>query len=382
MTDFHNSQSNSQGSNQARNLSSNFADTFADTSATNPANEASGFFAGKTVVVAGAGGFVGSHLVERLLESGAKVIGLDNFITGRERNVSEVKRHPLASAQYQFIQADVIKDPRTYLPESLLNGNEALAAVFHLASPASPPLYQAHPVETYQVNSFATHNLLTFIKHTHPKARFIFASTSEVYGDPEVHPQNEQYWGRVNPNGIRSCYDEAKRLGETICGVFERDFELDVRIMRIFNTYGPRMDPNDGRVIPNFVKQALNTEQLTIYGDGSQTRSYCYVSDLVEGIFRLGGLPNLKGQTINLGNPDEYTILETAKVIGESVSGQPVSDADFDFQPLPGDDPTRRRPDISRARELLAWQPTVSLADGLRETIAYFRDIEGIGKES
>lgn len=332
------------------------------------------FYSGKTVLVTGAAGFVPSHLVEELLSLGANVIGVDNFLTGRAKNVAEIQRHPQA-AQFRFIEADVIAKPETYLPMEDLFENP-LVAIFHMASPASPPLYQAHPVETYQVNSFATHYLLDFIRSNFPRARFVFASTSEVYGDPEVHPQPESYWGMVNPNGVRSCYDEAKRLGETICGVFERDFGVDVRIMRIFNTYGPRMDPKDGRVIPNFVKQALENVPMTIYGTGSQTRSYCFVSDLVVGIARLGGLPDLKGQTINLGNPDEYTILETAKVIYSEIHEQDLPESQTEFKPLPGDDPVRRRPDSTKAQAVLGWSPKVSLVDGLKLTISYFRDSE------
>ena len=330
------------------------------------------FYSGKTVLVTGAAGFVASHLVEALLTAGARVIGIDNFLTGREQNINQIQKHPQAE-QFTFIEADAISRPESYLGDV-----SPISAVFHLASPASPPRYQAHPVETYQVNSFATHSLLAYLHQNHSKARFIFASTSEVYGDPEVHPQPESYWGYVNPNGIRSCYDEAKRLGESICGVFERDFDMDVRILRIFNTYGPRMDPDDGRVIPNFIKQAIQKDPITIYGNGGQTRSYCYVSDLVEGILRVGGLPDLKGITVNMGNPDEYTILETARVICELVNNQPLTEEMLTYEPLPGDDPVRRRPDISHAQELLGWNPTVSLVDGLSATVAYFGEIEGI----
>lgn len=335
------------------------------------------FYTDKLVLVTGAAGFVPSHLVEVLLGLGAHVIGVDNFLTGRAKNIEEIRQHPQAN-NFRFIEADVIADPHSYLGEQLLAEmkEKGLAAVFHMASPASPPLYQAHPVETYQVNSFATHYLLDFIRSSFPEARFMFASTSEVYGDPEVHPQPETYWGMVNPNGVRSCYDEAKRLGESICGVFDRDFGIDVRIMRIFNTYGPRMDPDDGRVIPNFVKQALVGVPMTIYGAGDQTRSYCYVADLVEGISRLGGLPGLKGQTINIGNPDEYSILETAQVIYSEIYGKELPESMIEFKPLPGDDPVRRKPDITKAREILNWQPSVSLVDGLRQTTSYFRDRE------
>jgi len=348
------------------------------------------------IIVTGAAGFVASHLVEALLDQADEtqlIIGVDNFLTGRQGNLDEVARHPKADSQFGFLQADVTVPAETYLTplfnELIVAGRLAndysVQAIYHLASPASPPRYQDHPVETYQVNAFATHELLSYLKKNHPKSRFIFASTSEVYGDPEVHPQPETYWGMVNPNGVRSCYDEAKRLGESICGVFERDFGLDVRIMRIFNTYGPRMDPDDGRVIPNFIKQAIQGDKLTIYGSGGQTRSYCYVSDLVDGIVRLGaetdanGQP-LKGATINLGNPDEYSIQETAEVIYEAVHSQPLTSEMLEFRELPGDDPTRRKPDITRAQETLGWQPSVSLIDGLRKTVSYFIETEGIHK--
>lgn len=222
--------------------------------------------ANQTVLVTGVAGFIGSHLAEALLDRGAKVIGIDNFITGRKQNLQEIRKHPQA-ANFNFIEADVISDPSTYLLKEW-----DLKMVYHLASPASPPRYQAYPIETYQANVWGAHLLLTHLKQFFPRARFVFASSSEVYGEPEVHPQKEDYWGNVNPNGVRSCYDEAKRLGETICGVFERDQEIDVRIARIHNTYGPRMDPSDGRVVPNLLSQTLRHEQLSIYGDGKQTR--------------------------------------------------------------------------------------------------------------
>lgn len=320
------------------------------------------YLSNKTVLLAGASGFIGSHLTAALLDHGATVIGVDNFITGRKENLSAVMDHP----NFTFIQADVIEYPESYLPSS-----EKIDLILHFASPASPPLYQAHPVETYLVNSMATHQLLQFLLQNNPQGRFLFASTSEVYGDPAVHPQTEDYWGNVNPNGVRSCYDEAKRLGETICGVHQRDFDLDVRIVRIFNTYGPKMDPNDGRVIPQFISQALADEEYTLYGDGSQTRSYCYVSDLVEGILRMACYEGLSGETVNLGNPSELSVLETAKTIHEAV--RPDSAFNFKASALPQDDPLQRRPDISRAKKLLDWEPEVSFADGLSETVAFFK---------
>jgi nucleoside-diphosphate-sugar epimerase len=350
------------------------------------------------IIVTGAAGFVGSHLVEALLnqaDDSQLIIGVDNFLTGRQENLDQLAKHSKADKQFSFLQADVTAPAKTYLQplfnELLENGTLAndfsIQAIYHLASPASPPRYQEHPVETYQVNAFATHELLNYLKENFPKSRFIFASTSEVYGDPEIHPQPETYWGMVNPNGVRSCYDEAKRLGESICGVFERDFGLDVRIMRIFNTYGPRMDPDDGRVIPNFIKQSIKGDPITIYGSGNQTRSYCFVSDLVAGIVKLGAAVGvsgqlLKGATINLGNPDEYSIQETAEIIYEAVHSQPLTEEMYEFKELPGDDPTRRKPDITRAQEMLGWQPTVSLIEGLQKTVAYFVEIEGIERHT
>lgn len=336
-------------------------------------------FQGKRVLVTGAAGFIGSHLVERLWELGASVLGVDNFISGQRRNLAELNRlraeRQLPESAWQFIEADVIQAPENYLPTAVLAGDEKIDLVLHFASPASPPGYQAHPIETYQVNSQATHLLLEWLRANQPQARFLFASTSEVYGDPLIHPQVESYWGNVNPNGKRSCYDEAKRLGETICGVHQRDFGMDVRIVRIFNTYGPRMDLHDGRVVPNFIKQALTGEPLTIYGDGSQTRSYCFVTDLVEGILGLAAGDTLSGQTVNLGNPGEYTALETAKIVEAAVTGKPAQPERYQYLPLPADDPTKRRPDISKAQQLLGWQPTIAFEAGLIETIEYFRQV-------
>lgn len=320
------------------------------------------FFQGKTVLVTGAAGFVGSHLCEQLLKDGATVIGVDNFLTGNTKNLERLQ----TSSQFSFIEADVIKRPTDYLPKDI-----KIDAVLHFASPASPPHYQAHPVETYLVNSVATHNLLQYLKENHPQSRLLFASTSEVYGDPLVHPQVESYWGNVNPNGIRSCYDESKRMGETICGVHFRDFGMDTRLVRIFNTYGPYMNPQDGRVIPQFVTEALAGKPYTIYGDGSQTRSYCFVDDLVDGILKLLAHPEGAGKTVNLGNPEEHTVLETAQIIHKLIRG----DEAFNpiFSPLPKDDPLKRKPDISQAATLLAWQPQTSFSEGLETTVSYFK---------
>ena len=323
----------------------------------------SSFFQNKTVLVTGAAGFIGSHLSETLLSYGVKVIGVDNFLTGRKDNLATIK----GNSNFTFIEADVTTDPTSYLPADI-----KIDALLHFASPASPPRYQAHPVETYLVNSHATHLLLQYLLKTSPTARVVFASTSEVYGDPQVHPQPEAYWGNVNPNGVRSCYDEAKRLGETICGVHQRDLGMDIRIVRIFNTYGPRIDPDDGRIIPQFISEALAGKPYSIFGDGSQTRSYCYVSDLVEGVLQLLMLEGGAGETVNIGNPGEYTVLQTAQEIHQMIN--PDKEFKANFMPLPKDDPTRRQPDIQKAGKLLGWRPRVMFRDGLIQTVMYFRN--------
>jgi nucleoside-diphosphate-sugar epimerase len=333
------------------------------------ANMSDSFFSGKQALITGAAGFIGSHLSQALLSAGSTVTGVDNFLTGQREHLPALSQHP----NFHFIEADVTTSPATYLPVDYRPD-----FILHFASPASPPRYQAHPVETYLVNSYGTHVLLSYLKEVNPAGRFVFAGTSEAYGDPAVHPQTESYWGNVNPNGPRSCYDEAKRLGETICGVFARDFNMDTRIVRIFNTYGPQMDPADGRVIPNLLSQALAHQPITIYGDGSQTRSYCFVSDLVAGILAMASTENLKGETINLGNPQERTILETAQVIAQVLRSIPEY-ADFalqlEYKPLPKDDPTRRRPDITKAQQLLAWTPQIDFETGLKQTIPYFQSV-------
>lgn len=318
-------------------------------------------FQDKNVLVTGAAGFIGSHLSEALIKEGATVTGVDNFITGNKKNLETLPKD-----SFSFIQADVAQPTDNYL------SGQSFDYIFHFASPASPVSYQNYPRETYLVNSIATDYLLDYLKKTNPGGTFLFAGTSEAYGDPLEHPQKETYWGNVNPNGVRSCYDESKRLGETICGVFYRFYQIDTRVVRIFNTYGPRLDANDGRIISNFINQALRNEPMTIYGDGSQTRSYCYVSDLVEGIVRLATVPQAKGETVNLGNPDEYTALNTAEIIWKYIHGQ-NSEPQMTYKPLPSDDPTRRQPDISKAKAMLDWQPTVTFEEGLRQTIEHFK---------
>jgi len=326
------------------------------------------YFSGKTVLLTGGAGFIGSNITEKLVGFGCNVVCVDNFISGRKVNVREFANesgNPRID-NYTLIQADVSQPAGNYLPEGI-----KLDLILHFASPASPPRYQDNPVETYLVNSIATHYLLDFLKRTNPEGRFVFAGTSEAYGDPQVHPQTEEYWGNVNPNGKRSCYDESKRLGETICGVFYRDFGMDSRILRIFNTYGPKMDPTDGRVIPNLIMQALKNEPFTIYGDGSQTRSYCHVDDLVEFILRMSSKEGLNGETINIGNPGEFTIVQTAEMIHKLAS--PDTEIRFEHQDMPTDDPTRRQPDITKAKKLLGYEPQVSFEEGLKRTIEYFK---------
>lgn len=316
------------------------------------------FYQGKTVVVTGAAGFIGSHLSDALLALGASVIGVDNFISGNARNIEHLKNTPA----FTFIQADVSTAPDSYLP-----ADRSIDLVFHFASPASPVGYQQHPVETYLVNSIGTHNLLQYLLEKAPTARFLYASTSESYGDPLEHPQKETYYGNVNPNGPRSMYDESKRLGETICGVHHTTFNMDVRIVRIFNTYGPRLDLNDGRVIPDFLRSLLADEAIVIHGDGSQTRSFCYVDDLVAGVLKLMESDQANGETVNIGNPSEITVLELATQLAAIMGKTPK----FSFVNGRPDDPTRRCPDITKAKTLLSWEPAVSLAQGLEKTVAY-----------
>jgi len=308
-------------------------------------------------LVAGGAGFLGSHLCERLLQDGATVTCVDNLITGSRANVEHLVSHP----RFTFIEHDVTR-PLDFTGD----------VIAHLASPASPnpwspKSYLAHPLETALANSEGTRQLLDLAYRN--RATFLFASTSEVYGDPLEHPQRESYWGNTNPIGIRSCYDESKRFGESLAMAYVRARDVDARIVRIFNTYGPRCDPADGRVIPNFINQALTGRPITIYGDGTQTRSLCYVSDLVEGLFLAMTCSQAKHEVINLGNPEEHTVLEYARLVRDLCESR----SDVLFEPLPADDPTRRQPDIAKARRLLDWSPHVPLRDGLRQTIAWYR---------
>lgn len=303
-------------------------------------------------VISGAAGFIGSHLCDFLLNEGHSVAGIDNFITGSMENLEHLRGNP----KFEFHTIDVTQ------PFEI--GGE-VHGVMHLASLASPKDYLEHPIETLEVGSAGTRNMLD-LAHRH-KASFLLTSTSESYGDPLEHPQRETYWGNVNPVGIRSCYDESKRYAEALTMAYHREFNLDTNIARIFNTYGPRMQLKDGRVVPAFLDQALTGQPMTIFGDGSQTRSFCYVSDLVRGLYLLS--KSKEPFPVNLGNPREMTIREFAEHIQRIFGG----DARLEFKPLPEDDPKRRRPDITKAKNLLAWEPLVNLEDGLRETIVYFK---------
>jgi UDP-glucuronate decarboxylase len=308
------------------------------------------------VLVTGGAGFIGSHLCERLLAAGHDVLCLDNFFTGRRENVA----HLLGESRFELVRHDVIEP-------ILLEVDQ----IYNLACPASPVHYQFNPVKTVKTNVMGTINMLGLAKRV--RARILQASTSEVYGDPEVHPQTEDYWGHVNAIGIRSCYDEGKRIAETLMMDYHRQNGVDIRIARIFNTYGPRMLENDGRVVSNLIVQALGGAELTLYGTGEQTRSFCYVDDLVEALMRLMNVEALEGgesvnQPVNLGNPGEFTIKQLAELIAE-LCGSPVK---IKYCPLPQDDPRQRRPDISRAERLLGWTPNVPLREGLQKTIAYF----------
>ena len=304
-------------------------------------------------LVTGGAGFLGSHLCERLLNDGHEVICLDNYFTGRMANVAHLRDN----RNFELIRHDVTEP-------ILLEVDR----IFNLACPASPIHYQFNPVKTIKTSVMGAINMLGLAKRV--KARILQASTSEVYGDPAVHPQTEDYWGNVNPIGIRSCYDEGKRVAETLFMDYHRQNNVDIRIVRIFNTYGPRMLPNDGRVVSNFIVQALNGEDLTIYGDGSQTRSFCYVDDLIEGFVRMMNQDKIIGP-VNIGNPGEFTMLELAKEVLELTG----SKSKIVYKPLPGDDPKMRRPDISLAKQALDWEPTIPLRKGLEKTIVYFDNL-------
>jgi len=305
-----------------------------------------------TSVVTGAAGFLGSHLTDLLLARGHKVIGIDNFVTGTVDNISHLGGNP----GFKFIQQDV---------SEFIFLNESVDYVWHFASPASPVDYLELPIQTLKVGSLGTHKALGLAKNK--QARFLLASTSEIYGDPLVHPQTEDYWGNVNPIGPRGCYDEAKRFAEALAMAYHREHQVETRIVRIFNTYGPRMRLNDGRVVPAFISQALKHKPVTVFGRGRQTRSFCYVSDLVEGIYRL--MMSHYDLPMNIGNPSELTVLKFAREIIRATASR----SKVVFKPLPQDDPKQRQPDITRAQKILRWSPRVPLDQGLTQTIAYFR---------
>ena len=308
----------------------------------------------RRILVTGGAGFLGSHLCDRLIANGEDVLCVDNFFTGGKRNVA----HLLGNPHFELLRHDVTFPLYVEVDR-----------IFNLACPASPIHYQFDPVQTTKTSVHGAINMLGLAKRV--RARILQASTSEVYGDPEVHPQPEAYWGRVNPIGIRSCYDEGKRCAETLFFDYHRQHNLEIKVMRIFNTYGPRMHPNDGRVVSNFIVQALKGEDITIYGDGLQTRSFCYVDDLIEAMLRIMDTPAEFTGPINVGNPREFTMLELA----ETVIGLTKSRAKIIFKSLPQDDPRQRKPEISLAREKIGWEPRVALEDGLKETIAYFRQV-------
>jgi len=303
------------------------------------------------ILVTGGAGFLGSHLCDRLITEGHEILCLDNFFTGRRQNIA----HLLQDPKFELIRHDVIDPFKVEVDQ-----------IYNLACPASPPHYQYNPIKTTKTSVMGAINCLGLAKRV--RARVFLASTSEVYGDPTVHPQDESYWGNVNPIGRRSCYDEGKRCAETLFFDYHRENGVDIRVVRIFNTYGPRMLADDGRVVSNFIVQALKGENLTVYGDGSQTRSFCYVDDLIDGFVRLMNQEKTVGP-VNIGNPGEFTMLELAELVLKKVGGK----SKVTNLPLPADDPKQRRPDISLAKEALGWEPKVPLEEGLNRTIAYFR---------
>jgi UDP-glucuronate decarboxylase len=309
----------------------------------------------KKILITGGAGFIGSHLVKRLLLEGNEVIVLDNLFTGNNRNLYSFRNNP----KFTFILHDISQPFWAQVDE-----------IYNLACPASPIHYQRNPVETSKTAVLGILNMLELALKT--KAKILHASTSEVYGDPVEHPQKESYWGNVNPIGLRSCYDEGKRMGETFCMDYNREYGVDVRIIRIFNTYGPNMHPSDGRVVSNFIVQALKNENLTIYGEGKQTRSFQFVDDLIEGMIRFMSLEKPYTGPINIGNPGEFTILELAKKVIENI---PESKSKIIFRPLPKDDPKQRKPDISLAKNVLGWEPLIKLDDGLKKAIPFFKEL-------
>lgn len=318
------------------------------------------------ILVAGGAGFIGSQLSENLLKEGNQVVCVDNLITGDKENVDNLQQNP----QFSFIDLDI-----TQGLSQITQKFPKIDYIFHLASPASPNKksersYINHPIETLLVNSIGTYNLLELAKKN--SAKFLYVSSSEIYGDPAVSPQDEKYFGNVNPNGVRSVYDEGKRFGEAITMGYVRKFDLDARIIRIFNTFGPKMQIDDGRVVSNFINQAIKNEKITIYGEGSQTRSFCFVSDMVNGLKLAMFSQNSKGEVFNLGNPDERTIKELAALIKEMTG----SSSEIVYESLPEDDPKSRKPNIDKARQLLNWQPLVELNEGLKKTIKYFKMVK------
>lgn len=319
----------------------------------------------KTVLITGGAGFIGSHLAKNLLDKGNTVIVIDNFLTGSRTNIKDLQ----TNSRFTCIEFDV-----THSFDPILDKLQNVDEIYHLASPASPNKnsprsYIAYPIETLLVNSVGTYNLLQIAKVK--KSKLLYASSSEVYGDPEVSPQPESYFGNVNPNGVRSVYDEGKRFGEAVTMAYYRKFGQDTRIVRIFNTYGPQMQPDDGRVVSNFINQAIKHEKITIYGDGSQTRSFCFVSDMVDGLIKAMETENTAGEVFNLGNPDERTVKDAAEI----VKNMTQSDSEIVYEDLPEDDPKKRKPDITKARTTLMWEPQVSFEEGIQKTITYFRTL-------
>lgn len=306
-------------------------------------------------LITGGAGFIGSHLVERLLHDGHEVVAVDNLLTGSRKNLDTFLDNP----QFTFVEHDCTKP---------IDWEHKIDIIYHLASPASPPKYQMYPIETLLVNTVGTYHLLELANKN--SAIFVYASTSEIYGDPLEHPQKETYWGNVNTLGVRGCYDEGKRAGEAFVMAYVNKYSLDGRIIRIFNTYGPRMDIDDGRVVTNFIKEILEKKPLRINGDGMQTRSFCYVSDMVDGFIKVANTPAMKGEVVNLGTNEEMTILDLAQKL-KKITG---SSGGFEYQKMPQDDPLRRKPDITKAKNLLGWVPTVSLDEGLQKTLDFFKN--------